>query len=179
MTPLAGVTRVMRGQELAALAKSAHQGPIPVSFSDICVERATQPLSRERLQPVLDAALGSPVTILEFSHYALPAGELEFTRVGLAHSGLWRGRLIYGVNHSIPVWATIQTVPVAIKSRIREVQHGDRVAVEVTSGAARLSFEAIAESAGHTGESVLVRNPDNGRLFAAQVLAEGKVFIHK
>ena len=59
------------------------------------------------------------------------------------------------------------------------VARGERVTVEVTSGSARLTFESTAESAGHMGDFVLVRNPANGRLFQAKVFSDGKVLIQK
>jgi hypothetical protein len=185
MAPLAGVTRVIQRRELAALARSTqtvNQGVgIPDSISDVCVERATEPLTLQQLQPVLDAAMGgSPVAVLEFSHYRIPRGAIEFTRAGLARNGLWRGHVIYGSNHSVPIWAMVRMEAVsAPKTKSREVERGDRITVEVTSGAARLAFEAIAESAGRQGESVLVRNPENGHMFQAKVLGDGKVVINK
>jgi hypothetical protein len=179
LTPLANVTRVIKGRELLALARFANFVQLPESFADICVERAALPLTREQLQPVLDAALGGPAVILEFGHYRIPAGTLEFTRANLAPSGQWRGRVRYGDNHSTPIWAVIEMGPGASKNKSREVKHGDRVTVEVTSGGTRLAFQAVAASSGYAGESILVRNPENGRLFQAKVLEEGKVFIHK
>jgi hypothetical protein len=59
------------------------------------------------------------------------------------------------------------------------VARGERVVVEVTSGAARLAFETTAESAGGVGNFVLVRNPANGRLFPAKVAAKGKVVVQR
>jgi hypothetical protein len=181
MTPLAGVTRVIKRRELAALARSAEGAGIPDSISDICVERTAEPLTLRQLQPVLDAAAGgTPVAILEFSHYRIPNGNIEFVRAGLAPTGLWRGRVIYGANHSLPIWALVRTGGVsAPKTGRREVERGDAIKVEVTSGAARLAFEAVAESAGRQGDSVLVRNPENGHLFQAKVLQTGKVVINK
>jgi len=61
----------------------------------------------------------------------------------------------------------------------REVERGEQVAVEVSSGSARLTFIAEAASAGRTGESVVVKNPENGRLFSAKVQAKGKVAIQR
>lgn len=60
-----------------------------------------------------------------------------------------------------------------------EVARGDEVAVVVQSGAARLAFDAKAESSGHAGDSVLVRNPENGRLFQAKVEGKGKVLVQR
>jgi hypothetical protein len=189
LTPLAGITRVFKRGELAALAlRNRIVVEIPGSFSSLCVERAAAPLTPERLQPVLEQVLGgSPVRILEYSRYPVPRGEIEFTRAGLTRTGLWRGRVIYGNRHSTPVWAKVALEPSAAESSAAQprsnkpcaIERGERVAVEVTSGGARLAFQATAESAGHAGDSVLVRNPENGRLFQAKVLGNGKVLIHK
>ncbi len=193
LTPLAGSTRVIKSGELAAFARRGNVTATPVteslfaaspdSFSDICVERATQPLTVELLQPVLEAALdGSPIKILEFSRYRIPQGVIEFTRAGLTPSGLWRGRVSYGQNHNIPIWARIGAGPTGADmpaAKLREVERGERITVEVTSGAARLAFLATAQSGGREGDNILVRNLGNGRLLQARVMANGKVLIHK
>jgi hypothetical protein len=193
LTPLAGSTRVVTSGELAALARRrgipatpATAGLVtasPDSFSPICVERATEPLTLEQLQPILEAALdGSPVKILEFSRYRIPHGVIEFTRAGLTSSGLWRGRVGYGQNHSIPLWVRIGAGSTAANSstaKPRDIERGDQITVEVTSGAARLAFPATAQSGGSRGDSVLVRNLENGHLLQAKVIANGKVLIHK
>jgi hypothetical protein len=181
LAPLAGSKHVIKGSELAALARRVNA--TPDSLPDICIERATQPLTVEQLQPVLAAALGgSPVQILDFSRYRIPRGAIEFTRAGLTPSGLWRGRVTYGQNHSLPIWARIGVGPAAADSaatKLRAVERGERITVEVTSGAARLAFQATAQSGGRQGDSVLVQNPESGRLFQAKVIGNGKVLIHK
>ena len=92
---------------------------------------------------------------------------------------------------SAPVWAVQETeqnresdlrrtntaVPRLVA--VPRVGRGERVSVEVTSGSARLAFEATAESSGRVGNFVLVRNPANGRLFQAKVAAKGKVIVQK
>src|SRR5258708_9341464 len=114
LTPLAGSTRVIKSGELAAFERRGNVTATPVtesvfaassdSFSNICVERATQPLTVELLQPVLEAALdGSPIKILEFSRYRIPQGVIEFTRAGLTPSGLWRGPVSYRQKHNISI----------------------------------------------------------------------------
>jgi flagella basal body P-ring formation protein FlgA len=60
-----------------------------------------------------------------------------------------------------------------------DVDKGDKVTVEVASGEARLSFEAVAESGGRAGGTVLIKNPENGRRFQARVDGKGKVSITK
>jgi len=181
LAPLAGVTRVIKRRELLALARSTEGVGMSDSISDICVERASQPLTARQLQPVLDAALdGTPVTILEFSHYPIPHGTMEFARANLTPTGLWKGRVTYGNNHSVPIWVKVgMGSGSAAKGKSREVERGAKVSVEVTSGSARLVFEAVAETAGRQGEWVLIRNPGNGHLFQAKVFGDGKVVINK
>ncbi len=184
LSPLAGSTRVIRSSELRTLARAhGEAGAVPDSMSRLCIERATEPLTIERLQPVLEAALdGAAAAIIDFSRFRIPRGEIEFTRAGLTPSGLWRGRVNYGQNHTLPIWVRIgagaESVAAPLAKR-HDVERGEQVTVEVTSGAARLAFSATAQSSGSRGESVLVRNPDNGRLLQGQVIASRKVLIHK
>jgi hypothetical protein len=181
LSPLAGVTRVIKRRELLVLARSTEGAGTLDSISDICVERASQPLTARQLQPVLDAAMdGTPVTISEFSHYRIPHGTIEFARANLTPAGLWKGCVLYGTNHSVSIWVKLQMGSgAALKGKSREVERGARISVEVTSGAARLVFEAVAETAGRQGEWVLVRNPENGHVFQAKVFGDGKVVINK
>ena len=59
------------------------------------------------------------------------------------------------------------------------VHQGDKVAVTVLSGAVLLRFESQAESSGRRGETVIVRNPENGARFVARVEDQGKVTVRK
>jgi flagella basal body P-ring formation protein FlgA len=58
-----------------------------------------------------------------------------------------------------------------------DVQRGEVVDVEVSSGAARVRVEARAETAGRAGDTILLRNLENGRRFPARVEGRGKVGI--
>jgi flagella basal body P-ring formation protein FlgA len=104
--PLPGVERVMRPDELVRLAKQsaiALDGPVGA----ICFERATEPLTAEKLLPVIRQALAldqAQIEILDFSRFGVPRGTLEFSRSGLMPNGLWRGRVLYEPSHSLPVW---------------------------------------------------------------------------
>lgn len=60
-----------------------------------------------------------------------------------------------------------------------DVLRGDRVSVTVMSGAVQLKFDAETESTGHIGETVIVKNPENGRRFVARVEDKGKVVVKK
>jgi flagella basal body P-ring formation protein FlgA len=60
-----------------------------------------------------------------------------------------------------------------------QVERGDLVSVQVASGGALLQFDGEAESPGHVGDLVFVRNPENGHRFQAKVEGKGKVAIRK
>ncbi len=76
--------------------------------------------------------------------------------------------------HPAKITATPKPAPVTM-----DVQRGERVAVEVLSGSALLRFLADAETSGHVGDSVLIRNPETGKLFQAKVEAKGKVMVQR
>lgn len=238
--PLAGVERVLRPEELVRLARQngiALDGPAGA----ICFERSTEPLTAEKLLPVLQKALGvgnANIEIVDFSRFGVPSGTLDFAKSGLMPSGLWRGRLLYGDSHSMPVWVkaritvertwveaaetlvvgkAIEASQLNVKTGPRfpfdsafiesaaalvgrrpvrtlaagtpiapsmltiahDVERGDKVAVEVKVGGAILDFEATAESSGRAGESIMVKNPENGRSFQAKIQDKGHVLVEK
>jgi flagella basal body P-ring formation protein FlgA len=74
------------------------------------------------------------------------------------------------IRRGEPIFASMLTKPC-------EVERGDLVRVEVSSGRAHLEFDAVAQSTAHAGESVLVKNPENGGYFQAHVEAKGKVSV--
>ena len=85
-----------------------------------------------------------------------------------------------------PLWAWQEPAPHPLipVSRTRvaippDVLRGEHVRVRVTCGGVLLLFDADAESAGHIGDTVIVRNPGNGRRFIARVEDKGKVFVKK
>jgi flagella basal body P-ring formation protein FlgA len=238
--PLAGVQRVLRPDELVHLAKQNGidlAGPVGA----VCFERATEPLTAEILLPILQRSLAidkAKIEILDFSRFGVPHGTLEFPLTGLMPNGLWRGRVLYGENHGMPVWAKtritvertwveaaepltmgkpitlsqlivrsgprfpfesaliesmdalvgrrpVRTLPAGtaiapvMLSIAHDVERGDLVAVEVKVGAAILDFEATAESSGRTGDSVIIKNPENGRSFQAKIQDKGHVLVEK
>lgn len=184
--PLAGARRQIRGAELERLARNYGLEPPPGATA--CFERATQELNEAVLLPLLREALGdgADIDIIDFCCNPLPLGRPEFTRAGLSGSGLWRGRLVFGENRSAPIWVRVRLRDgaggaVAGWNRSKEplVASGDTVRVEVRSGAVLLAFDATAESAGHAGEGVIVRNPINGKRFRAVVEGKGKVAVRK
>ena len=65
----------------------------------------------------------------------------------------------------------------ALLERPKEVLKGSPVHVRVIDGLASLSFDAVAEGSGSTGESILVHNPASGRNFRAVIEGKGQVIV--
>jgi len=59
----------------------------------------------------------------------------------------------------------------------RDILRGDAVKVVVTSGAAQLEFDAVAEGSGSAGARIQVRNPDSNKTFLASVEGKDRVSI--
>jgi flagella basal body P-ring formation protein FlgA len=54
---------------------------------------------------------------------------------------------------------------------------GEMVGVEASYGAAFLKYEVRAETSGHVGEMVGVRNVESGKTFRAKVIRQGWVAV--
>jgi flagella basal body P-ring formation protein FlgA len=61
--------------------------------------------------------------------------------------------------------------------RANDINRGDLVHVEVRFGAAHLALTGRAESAGHVGDTITVRNPDSSKTFEALVDGVGRVVV--
>ncbi len=96
-----------------------------------------------------------------------PFGEPPLTEVGQAVGRLPRRWIPAGAV----LYARLLTMP-------REIERGDEVLVEVASGGAQLRFRARAETGGRSGDTIVVRNPVNGRRVAARVEGRGKAVVH-
>jgi len=57
------------------------------------------------------------------------------------------------------------------------IKTGDLVDVLVKSGNAHLKLQALAESSGHRGDMIALRNPKSGKTFRAKVEAEDKALV--
>lgn len=137
--PAIGVRRVVRRADLP-LPPGGEAIPAP-----LCIERAAQRLTLERVQAALAAALpeGAAVEVADFGRYALPEGELLFPPGGLQGTAgtapgqllLWRGRIVAGAQ-SASVWARVRLryrVAVAVARRdlrAGEPLNGDTVQIE-------------------------------------------------
>ena len=176
LAPAPRVRRTFFWRELERLGK-AHGIEVPAGAA-ACFEGAWETLTEARVLGALARAPHDPqasVTVLEFSRFPLPHGELEFGPPPATDGRepvIWRGRLNYGLRRSVTVWARVK-----LEAPPREVERGDVVAVEVRSGLALLKFDGAAESGGKAGDVVSVRNPANGARFRARVMAKGKVVV--
>jgi flagella basal body P-ring formation protein FlgA len=70
-----------------------------------------------------------------------------------------------------------ETIPLGILNLPPLVHRGDAVKVEVRSGLARLLFDAIAQSSACAGETVELKNPENGRIFRARIEEGGRAVV--
>jgi flagella basal body P-ring formation protein FlgA len=96
-----------------------------------------------------------------------------FGPVPLSSTNLAEGRMpLRRIAPGEPIFAAMLTTP-------PDIRRGEKVTVDAISGDAHISFDALAESSGRTGESVLVRNPENGRYFRAHVDGVGKVSVSR
>jgi flagella basal body P-ring formation protein FlgA len=242
--PAPGSRRMLSARELGRIA--GRYGIALPAAPGVCIERAMERLTEERVLAALRAAAGNPearIELVEFGRYPVPRGDLEFTRAGYTPPPegtkapvVWRGKLKYAGNRSVPVWARVRIavsgtrlvaaedlpagrpiqasqlrmeaaelplfsnpgllsaeeaagraprrtiragapVPADILEAPHEIERGEMVSVEVTSGAAQLSLKAKAETAGRKGDLVMLRNPDSGRRFQGRVEGQGKVTI--
>jgi flagella basal body P-ring formation protein FlgA len=143
--PLPGVQRVFEARDLVRIAR-AH-GLSVDELGPLCFERKSEPLTEGRLREALLPLLPANATleILDYSRHSLPVGELKFGASDLgrppanqpAGPVLWRGRLVYGTNSSVVVWAKVRVVAkekwVATARAIpagREIEAADVVVLE-------------------------------------------------
>jgi len=80
----------------------------------------------------------------------------------------WVPRVGFAAGHAV------------LRSEVSEaivVKTGDMVDVLVKSGNAHLKLQALAESSGHRGDMIALRNPKSGKIFRARVEAEDKALV--
>ncbi len=106
--PVPGVVRVFRVPELTRMATTFHVDP---PHDEICIQRTVTPPDPTRMLAAMQKELpGARIEILDFSHRAVPEGEIEFRRSEL-HAGpagaYWAGNVRYGGTHRFPIWAKV------------------------------------------------------------------------
>ena len=58
-----------------------------------------------------------------------------------------------------------------------DITKGDRVTVRVSSGLAKISIDAEAETSGRRGDPVALKNLESGRLFRGRIDAPGQAAL--
>jgi flagella basal body P-ring formation protein FlgA len=132
--PLPGGRRTITAGELQRIA--AKNGIKETIQSDLCVQLQTRPLQPQELKQAIELELqnqgitNATVEVLDFSHYEVPEGRLEFTKSGLTPPAeknsalpvvLWRGRMVYGGSRSVALWARARVfvnadIPIAARN---------------------------------------------------------------
>jgi len=113
--PAPGVQRRFSAGELSRLAARRR---ISTSIEPVCFERRLTSLTREQVLTALRLSLpnDAELELISFSDVLVPAGPLEFSRVGLARARpaspreplIWKGRVTYATAHSVTVWAKVR-----------------------------------------------------------------------
>jgi len=108
--PVPGARRYYHAAELRRL--TLRYNLAADSATEICIERAMEPLMPERVIEAMRRALGNPearVEIVELSRYPVPRGDIEFTRAslpsGVTAPVLWRGFVRYSSQRRFAIWA--------------------------------------------------------------------------
>jgi flagella basal body P-ring formation protein FlgA len=121
VAPAPGSRRLLHSRELILIARK-HGLPQEVFQTlpaELCLERVSEILTQERLVAALEEALALPAAkldLLDYSRIVAPVGRLEFSRSALAPppsakpdgAVIWRGRLVYGEQRSLAVWAKVR-----------------------------------------------------------------------
>jgi flagella basal body P-ring formation protein FlgA len=127
--PMPGAVRVIRGDELQAMAAKQKLTVTPPA-GGLCFEWPMAPLDPARASDAMRSALpdGARLEVLEVSRIAVPPGQIEFP-IETLKTGYWRGYVRYGAGAKFEVWARVsvsikQTRVVAAAA----IKAGDRIA---------------------------------------------------
>jgi len=113
--PAPGLRRVLTSAELGRLAR--RHGLIDASVEAVCVERASEPLSRAQLVEAMRRSLGEEarIEVVDWDRRPAPRGVLEFPLSGLSGppsrpegAVVWRGRIRTASGRTAPVWARLR-----------------------------------------------------------------------
>jgi flagella basal body P-ring formation protein FlgA len=115
--PAPGTRRIFTRAESMRLGRRSGVELAPL-LDGLCVERAMQTLSPERVRSAMAQQLGiaeSAVEIVALVSCQVPAGEVHFPRSGLGMNPVspraplyWRGFVTYAERKRFPIWARIR-----------------------------------------------------------------------
>ncbi|HBY61327.1 MAG TPA: flagella basal body P-ring formation protein FlgA, partial [Solibacterales bacterium] len=148
LAPAFGVQRFFDGGSLARIA--ARFGLKAAEYRPVCFERPAATLRQEQILASLRAALEGEdfeLTLLDYSRFRVPEGQLEFPKAGLpapmvgssSASLVWRGRVRFSGNRTMPVWARVK---VAVRRDVVVVK--ENTAAQAVLGAETLKVERRA-----------------------------------
>ena len=124
-------------------------------------------------RPVLIAAEEIPAAaIIEASHLTVETREMSpRARPGVSDPGQAAGKRARRAIHKG------QTILASTLAQVRDVETGDPVRIESSSGGAHLEVEAKAVTAGSAGETIVVRNLATRKNVRAKVVRKGLVKV--
>lgn len=119
--PAAGVRRVLSPSEIRILAGKHGLEPDGPAAS-ICLIRQTRTLEPAEIAAALEKTVAgaAEITLLDFSRYGVPLGQVLFERNGIAAAGapqgravLWRGVVRTAEGRTVPIWARVTITHIA------------------------------------------------------------------
>lgn len=155
---LPGMIRILRVDELARIGKRHGLQTKPVK--DLCFEVPLHTLDTHSALQAMRNTLppGASIEVIEMSRYKVPQGTMTFPRTGLAVSAstpanrivLWRGKVQYAPNRSMPVWARVRISRVArFLVALRDLKPGETLQqadVEMREGSRAIFLSDGVES---------------------------------
>lgn len=125
---LAPVPGVERRFDLPELRRIAGRFGLPEPAGEICVARPVARLDPARVLEAMRARLpDAAIELLDFSHWPVPEGPIEFPLEGL-RGDHWTGAVRYGGSHRFTVWARVKvtvTAPHAVAAH--DLRAGQRL----------------------------------------------------
>ena len=176
--PAPGVQRRFSAGELSRLAARKN---ISAPIEAVCFERTLATLTEQSVLSALRRALpeDAELELIAFSDSPVPAGSLEFSRVGLTRARpasprepvIWKGHVTYATAQSVTVWAKVRvwisrTTVVAVE----DLQAGKPIgAGQIRMAAADLApFVEMAPASIEMFSGMILRRPIRaGKLVSA------------
>jgi flagella basal body P-ring formation protein FlgA len=110
---------------------------------------------------------------------AITADEISTTRVAQFPATEFRALNVSALVGKIarrPIVAGQRILPEMLEES-KDVRGGETVHVKVVAGAATITLDAVAQSSGVKGESVLIHNPSSGKAFRAVIDGPSSVIV--
>jgi flagella basal body P-ring formation protein FlgA len=128
LAPVPGVERRFDLPELRRIAASLG---LPEPAREVCVARPVARLEPARILEAMRTRLPkAEIELLDFSHWPVPEGPLEFPPEGL-HGDRWTGAVQYAGGHRFAVWARVRVRSAAPRAvAAHDLRAGQRLAAD-------------------------------------------------